>query len=345
MTNFCPRQLYSELAVNRDELAQAIIDLENGQFGPLEDEQLAYDLGQHLKPLIDQRVVEGRSDSSHPNQEPGRPADDELKPRERSVRTPAHFDGPTPELATLSNRERARWIFMERFITLVQLEKIIGCAFSQQESDQYDKALDEFLDRLFLLSDVASAMEACDLPALQKMFSSTLILMRHREIGDEERGRLPCTLENLRLRFDRYFNKRRIVPNWYESQPFYAEPLGKSQWVLCEIDYLNCTLRSPKKRISTYARAWSLSNGACLQKNALEDVYDRIICGEALREHLFEQNCNSCTTTSYAKGTGIPYSVYTVQKDQKIAIHGKVGLPHWRTTRRLWPGVYPTLIP
>ena len=345
MTNLCLRQLYRELAVNRDELAQAIIDLENGQFGPLEDEQLAYDLGQHLKPLIDHQVVEVTSGSSHPDQEPAGPPDDELRPRERSVRTPAHFDGPIPELANLSDRERARWIFMERFITLEQLEKINGCAFSQQESDQYNKALDEFLGRLFMLKDVASAMEAYDLPALQQMFSSTLILMRHKEVGDGGKGRVPCTLENLRLRFDRYFYKRRSVPNWYESQPFYAEPLGKSQWVLCEIDYLNCTLRNPKKRISTYARAWSLSSGAVLQKNVLEDVYDRIICGEALREHPFEQNCNSCTTTSYAKGTGLPYSVYTVQKDQKIAIHGKLGLPHWRTTRRLWPGVYPTLIP
>ena len=345
MTNFCPRQLYRELAVNRDELAQAIIDLEDEQFGLLEDEQLAYDLGQHLKPLIDQRVVEDRSGPSHPDQEPAKTHDDERKPRERPVRTPANFGGPTPELANLSNQERARWILMDRFITLEQLEKIIGCAFSQQESDQYNKALDEFLSRLFLLTDVASAMKDCDLPALQQMFSSTLILMRHREVGDEERVRVPCTLENLRLRFDKYFYKRRSVPNWYESQPFYTDPLEKSQWVLCEIDYLNCTLLSPKKRLSTYARAWALSSSAILQKNATEDVYDRIICGEALQEHLFEQNCNSCTTTSYAKGTEIPYSVYTVQKDQKIAIHGKVGLPHWRLKRRLWPGVYPTLAP
>ena len=45
------------------------------------------------------------------------------------------------------------------------------------------------------------------------------------------------------------------------------------------------------------------------------------------------------------KGMGVQHSVYTVQKDRKIAIHGKVGLPRWRTSRRLWPGVYPTLIP
>ena len=82
-----------------------------------------------------------------------------------------------------------------------------------------------------------------------------------------------------------------------------------------------------------------------MQKNAVEDIYDRIICGEALQEHLFEQNCNSCTTTQYDKGMGVHHSVYTVQKDRKIAIHGKVGLPRWRTSRRLWPGVYPTLIP
>ena len=71
---------------------------------------------------------------------------------------------------------------MERFIPPEQLEAIIGCVFSPEESDRHNRELDEFLDRLFLLTDVASALEACDLPALQKMFSSTLILMRHKEL-------------------------------------------------------------------------------------------------------------------------------------------------------------------
>ena len=331
--------------MNRDELAQAIIDLENGQFGPLEDEPLAHELGQHLKPLIDQGVSSDTPSPSHRSQETDEPLDRELGPAEPPVRTPVRFDGPTPEIATLSNRERARWIFMERFIPPEQLETIIGCVFSPEESDRFNRELDEFLDRLFLLTDVASALEACDLPALQKMFSSTLILMRHKELGDGGNGRLPCSIENLRLRFDAYFYKRRSVPNWYEEQSFYAEPLERSQWVLCEIDYLNCTLRSPEKRLSNYARTWSLSSSASVQKNALEDIYDRIICGEALHEHLFEQNCNSCTTTQYDKGMGVHHSVYTVQKDRRIAIHGKVGLPRWRMSRRVWPGVYPTLIP
>ena len=146
--------------MNRDELAQAIIDLENGQFGLLKDEQLAHELGQHLKPLIDQGVSFDTPSPSHRSQETDEALDRDLGPAEPPVRTPVRFDGPTPEIATLSNRERARWIFMERFIPPEQLETIIGCVFSPEESDRINRELDEFLDRLFLLTDVASALNS-----------------------------------------------------------------------------------------------------------------------------------------------------------------------------------------
>ena len=83
--------------MNRDELAQAIIDLENGQFGPLEDEQLAQELGQHLKPLIDQGVSFHTPSPSHRSQETDEPLDRELGPAKPPVRTPVRFDGPTPD--------------------------------------------------------------------------------------------------------------------------------------------------------------------------------------------------------------------------------------------------------
>jgi hypothetical protein len=35
---------------------------------------------------------------------------------------------------------------------------------------------------------------------------------------------------------------------------------------------------------------------------------------------------------------------YIVQKVHKISVHGKDGVPHWRASRRLWPGVLPTML-
>jgi hypothetical protein len=110
------------------------------------------------------------------------------------------------------------------------------------------------------------------------------------------------------------------------------------------MDYFNCTLRAPDRKLAGYARRWRLPGAYSRQKTILEDVYDRIVCGEALKENPFEQNCSSCTATLYhARGQGPARVVYTVQRNRKIAVHGKHGIPHWRATRRLWPGVFPTL--
>ena len=35
--------------------------------------------------------------------------------------------------------------------------------------------------------------------------------------------------------------------------------------------------------------------------------------------------------------------VYTIQRVHKITIHGRAGVPHWKATRRLWPGAYPAV--
>jgi hypothetical protein len=96
--------------------------------------------------------------------------------------------------------------------------------------------------------------------------------------------------------------------------------------------------------LAGYAKRWRISSENVRPKSALEDIYDRILCGEALGEHLFEYNCNSCTSTFYRPmSKGSLRMVYTVQRKQKIAIHGKPGIPHWRATRRLWPGIFPTV--
>jgi hypothetical protein len=254
-------------------------------------------------------------------------------------------EGPLPELGSLSPQDKARWIFMERFIPLEQHETILGYTFAPEDFAAHEQDLGRLLEVMLMLPQVARAAEEGDLPVVQKAFASTLLLFRNPFIGDENGHPIPCALENLRQCYPSYFYKRRKKPNWYETQPFYAEPLGRAHWVLCELDYLNCTLRRPERKLIGYARQWNLPAEYARQKTVLEDIYDRIICGEGLGDHLFEQNCNSCTGTSYRhQGKGPLRIVYTVQKHGKIAIHGKAGIPHWKATRRLWPGVFPTLV-
>ncbi len=356
--------ILDEHTVDRDDLAQVIIDLENGLVSPITDLQLAYDLAHYVKPIIDQlphveidplldeeqdeqgdRDDQDLSLDAISTESDGTEMEDRAARRKRATRKAPRLDGPTPELGQLSSQDKARWFLMERFIPLEKHEEILGCKFSREDFDRYLQDLDEFLEKLFLLPDVAKALEACDLPALQKIFASTLLIFRHTTVCENKGDQLPCSIENLRQCFPDYFYKRRKAPNWYESYPFYTTTFEYSHWALCDLDYLNCTLRQPQRRLLNYASQWSLPDDSVHQKTVLEDIYDRIICGEALEEHLFEQNCNACTSTRYQKRKGPLHLVYTVQKDQKIAIHGKVSIPHWRATRRLWPGVYPAILP
>jgi hypothetical protein len=348
--------------VDRDDLAQVIIDLENGSVSPITDPQLAYDLAHYVKPVIDQ-LSSAKLESLLSDQEDevdqedqdlsldaiasesdAAEMEDRAVRRKRATRKAPNLNGPTPELAQLSSQDKARWVLMERFIPLEKHEEILRCKFSTDDFDRYLQDLDEFLETLFLLPDIAQALEAYDLPTLQKIFASTLLIFRHPAMGDDESGPISCSVESLRHAFPDYFYKRRKAPNWYEAHPFYTSTFEHPHWALCDLDHLNCTLRPPQRRLQNYAREWSLPDNKVVQKTVLEDIYDRIICGEALEEHLFEQNCNACTSTRYQKRKGL-HLVYTVQKDQKIAIHGKMGIPHWRATRRLWPGAYPVIIP
>ena len=134
----------------------------------------------------------------------------------------------------------------------------------------------------------------------------------------------------------------RKKPNWFERHDFYTEPRAEPALAMCGTDYLNCTLRGPERKLASHARDWGLPEEAVQHKSLLEDIYDRIVCGEALEEDLFARNCNAITGTVYRtrKARRI---VYTIQRVHKITIHGRAGIPHWKATRRLWPGAYPTV--
>ena len=338
---------HASQTMDQDDLAQAILNLENGLVEPLEDIELAYQLAHHVKPVIDRMTGEGTSDELDFDELSPEAAltDSEDRPsrRRRAIKKMPQLDGPMPEMETLSIEDKARWILMERFISLEQHEEILNVQFADNERESHLQDLDRLLDMLFSLPQVAKHLADANIPGLQKMFASNLLLFRNPIIGLD--GQQPCDLENLRLAYPDYFYKRRKTPNWYEAQDFYTDPIASPHWVLCGFDFLNCTLRRPERKLLGYARNWSLPAPYVRQKSVLEDIYDRIISGEALEEHLFEQSCNACTSTRYKhRNRGPLRMVYIVQKDQKIAIHGKNGLPHWKASKRQWPGVYPAVI-
>lgn len=344
--------------MDRDALVQAILDLHAGHPGRVPDARLAHRAAMHVKPYVD-RLSRLEADPGERDDDGvtigslaaeaeavGPPPGQEDKKRRRRRPTGrTRPGGSPPDLPSATPEERARWIFLDRFVPLDRLQQIVGYEMEEGDVRGHVEALDRLLSRLLTLPEVVGAAERNDVPSLQKLFASSLLLLRNPFLGNEEGDPVPCTLESLRSRFPDYFYRRSHTPNWYESYPFYTQSMGSARWALCELEYLNCTLRGPRPKLGAYARRWRVAPEEVVQKTVLEDVYDRIVCGEAVGDDLFEQNCNSCTATAYRTGSRQPVrAVYTVQRHRKVAIHGKPGIPHWRATRRLWPGVFPCLM-
>ena len=340
-------------AMDREALVQAILDLEGGDAAEVANPELAHELALHLKPHVDRLATLKAGGTADPSDaevellEIGREVqteDTEPAPK-RPPREPLP-EGPVPELLSLPPREQARWIFMERFISLEQHEEILGYAFDSEDFVEYERGLDRMVSNMLLLPRTVEVARMNDIPTLQEIFASSVLVFRNPFIGDDQRSPVPCTMESLRRRCPSYFYQRPDKPSWYESREFYAAPMGEPRWVLCQTEFLNCTLRRPERKLSGYAKSWNLPTEYVIQKTVLEDVYDRIVCGEALQEDVFAGSCNSCTATAYrGRGDSGPVKhVYTVQRGHKIGLHGKTGTPHWRAKRRLWPGVFPTVV-
>ena len=220
--------------MDRDSLAQAILNLDNGLVEPVEDPQLAYQLGHHVQPVIDQLTSAGESDepdiSSLDPEAALSDSEDGVVRRSRPIKKMPSADGPMPELDELSVEDKARWILMERFISLEQHEEILRLKFSDAEREAHLQDLDQLLETLFSLPQVAKHLAAANLAGLHKIFASTLLVFRNPSIGLE--GPQPCNLENLRLAYPDYFYKRRKTANWYEKQDFYTDPIDSPHWAL-----------------------------------------------------------------------------------------------------------------
>jgi hypothetical protein len=356
-------------------LSQAILDLENGQMPRLEDRDLAFALAQHSKPYVDQlfELKHGNSnghaddvdlsnsgigslaDEAELTADPESSVEAELaedlegapatrSKRKKRARRRSAPTGPEPELQAVSPGERARWLFMDRFISLEQHESILGYNFDEDDVAKFQSELDSLVERLLLLPGTIEAAETNDIPALQKLFATSVLIFRNPFIGDADDNPIPCNVANIRELFPDYFYKRRKKPNWFEGKDFYSDPIGRPHWVLCETEYINCTLRKPESKLRNFAKDWGVDIEGARQKSVVEDIYDRVICGEALEENIFARNCNCLTANTYgARRNGPGRLVYTVQRGRKITIHGKAGIPHWSAKRRLWPGIHPTL--
>ena len=354
-----------EKPIDRNALIQAILDLEQDKDVVLEDSSLAYELSHHLKPDIDrltalqagspEAIAEfeaevvlqeiGHSERTIGDLLADRDAEEEdgSSPQARKRRPPP--DGPEPNLGDLPPVEQARWIFMDRFISLEQHEEVLGYSFANDEFTKHQQQMDRFVRNLLLLPRTIELVESNDIQGLQKMFASSLLIFRNPLIADAEGNPVPCTVGSLRERFPRYFYKARKKPYWFERQKFYADSIDEANWVLCETEFLNLTLRAASRRLIGYAKGWDLPNECAVQKAVIDEVYDRVVAAEATGEGVFASNCNSCTSTHYPIKRGRSEKmVYIVQRSRKIAMYGKDGTPHWKATRRLWPGVYPTLV-
>ena len=346
--------------MDRDTLVQAILDLEHDRDEAVPDPELAYELAHHVKDRIDRLALLRNGDG-----EVAVDFDDDIgslgaeaeavaggeerprsKPRKRKAKTPLEKgppEGPVPTLLSIPPLEQARWIFMERFFPLEKHEEVLELSFGTDLFAQYQQSFDDFFKNLLLLPKTIEAIERNDVQALQRTFAAHVILFRSPFMGDDTGESIPCSFEALRERFPSYFFRKK-KKSWYQRHDFFQEPIAEPRWVLCDTEYLNCTLRRPSRKLGSYAKDWDLPSECIGHKSVIEDVYDRIVCGEILEEDMFARNCSSITSTTYrARKKAPPRLVYTVQRVHKIAIHGKAGIPHWKAKRRLWPGAFPAM--
>jgi hypothetical protein len=133
--------------------------------------------------------------------------------------------GPVPELMSLPPSEQARWIFMERYISLEKHENILGLSLQPEVFAEYQESFDRLIRDLLMLPRSLQATESNDITGLQKVFARCVPVFRYPHIADEEGALADSSLQNLRNGFPSYFYKRRKRPNWFEARDFYTEPV------------------------------------------------------------------------------------------------------------------------
>ena len=248
-----------------------------------------------------------------------------------------------PGINELHPEEAARWLFLERFISIDKLSKILGVNPEAFHNDSIQKDLKIFMDRIFSTPRVSKLIRKGAIAKLQMLFSSSVLLFRNSYLADNNEAHQPCNIANLRERFPTYFYALRNSPNWYEKKSFYIHDKINPRWVLVELNFLNCTLINSKYAKYLYCKRKGFPMHAVKQKSVVEEIYDRIIIQESLGEELFDSNCSALTNTSYEKKPDTTFYVYVMQKKSKIGIHGSHKKPAFRKKRPYWPGFFPSV--
>ena len=250
---------------------------------------------------------------------------------------------PMPELNEMHPEEAAKWLFLDRFISISQLSKILGINPKKFDIDSAQKDLMHFMNGIFSTPQVSKLIKKGDTSRLQMLFSSSALLFRHNYLSNNNEDDQSCNIANLRERFPTYFYALRNSPNWYEKKSFYIHDKINPRWVLVELNFLNCTLINSKYAKYLYCKRKGFPMHAVKQKSVVEEIYDRIIIQESLGEELFDSNCSALTNTSYEKKPDTTFYVYVMQKKSKIGIHGSHKKPAFRKKRPYWPGFFPSV--
>lgn len=248
-----------------------------------------------------------------------------------------------PGINELHPEEAARWLFLDRFISIDKLSKMLGVNPEAFHNDSIQKDLKIFMDRIFSTPRVSKLIRKGAIAKLQMLFSSSVLLFRNSYLADNNEAHQPCNIANLRDRFPAYFYAPRESPNWYEKEPFYTEDICIPRWVLVELNFLNCILINSQQAKYLYSKRKTFPLNSVKQKSVIEEIYDRITIQEILGEELLDSNCNVLTSTRYRKNSKTIFHVYIVQKESKIGFQRSHKKPTFRKKRPYWPGFFPSV--
>ena len=252
----------------------------------------------------------------------------------------------TESLRDLTPQEQAELIFGRRSIDVETTARILGLKIDASEETKYYEKLDELFSSLF----GRSVSTGDDVKPLREKFSRYILVFRSSYIGAEakDNGILLCNMANLKKRFPNRFRHGVRESTWYDDLSFFTEMIDTSHWAVLDTRGLGCSFRKADRRLAAYAKRNGFDQEMVQQKRAVEEVYDRVIIGEALKINPFGTRYASCTRSTYRREgdkRDRRVHIHQDQEDGEIGIYSVRGGPRWDRARRCWPVVYPSVSP
>jgi len=248
-----------------------------------------------------------------------------------------------PDLKQIHPEEAARWLFLDRFVSISQLSEILEIEMDAFDRERIRQELEIFMTNILSTPRVALLVQKNAAYHLQMLFSSNVLLFRSNFLTDKKKAYEPCNIVNLRGRFPTFFYPLRNSPNWYENQFFYTDDVCTPRWALVDANYLNCTFLSPKQAKYIFCKRKKLPINSVKMKSITEEIYDRIITHKSLEEEFFDNNCNALTSTFFNKHSETMHQINLTQKESKIGIHGNIKFSRIKKNRPYWTGFFPSI--